>query len=123
MLALGTIRPVSTIPPPSTTAWRVKALREALDNITQEALAERCGLNRVEVVQMEAGRNKVTSWAARVALARGIDVPSEAMGAYLDGEIDVEGLLSLRGTREASEFWRNLLARRYPADPSNKGNL
>jgi transcriptional regulator with XRE-family HTH domain len=90
---------------PQTTADRVRGLRRALA-VTQERLAEMCGLERVEVVQLEAGKNKATSYATRAALARGTDVPIDAMAAYLDGEIALPSLLALQGSYASTQWWR-----------------
>jgi transcriptional regulator with XRE-family HTH domain len=102
----GTLADVAEL----TTADRAKALREAI-GLTQEKLAERSEgcLTRVEVNQIEAGRNKLTSWAARDGLARAADVPIEALSAYVDGEIDLTALLLLRGSRGAARWWRTLI--------------
>ena len=96
---------------PETTAARVRALRKKL-GVTQDQLADQCDITRVEVVLLEAGRNKATSYAMRAALAKGVDVPVEAIAAYLDGEIDLAALLTLRGTYASTQWWRGLLARR-----------
>lgn len=59
-----------------TAADKIRVLRAALGaGVTQERLAELCGLTRVEVVQLETGKNKASSYATRLALARGVDVP------------------------------------------------
>lgn len=90
-----------------TAADKIRVLRAALGaGVTQERLAELCGLTRVEVVQLETGKNKASSYATRLALARGVDVPVDAIAAYLDGTIGLDGLLVLRGSYAATQWWR-----------------
>lgn len=54
----------------------VRAARKAL-GWTQSELADRAGLHRVEISNIERGYNQVTSHRARVGLARGFGVPIE----------------------------------------------
>lgn len=96
-------------PPTETVAYRARRLREAL-HLSGDAFALACGLGRVEVVQLENGRNKATSYALRDALARGSNVPLEPLAEYLDGKITLSALLSLRGMRPLGDWWRTILA-------------
>lgn len=59
----------------------VRALRLRL-KLTQEEFALRCGLDRTIVVHLERGRNKATSAATQLALARGVGMTVEQLTAY-----------------------------------------
>jgi hypothetical protein len=65
----------------------------------------------VEVVQLEGGKNKGTSYATRAALAKGVDVPVDLLAAYLDGEIALSTVLTLRGTYASAQWWRAVAVR------------
>lgn len=73
-------------------AARVKALRAAR-GFTQEQLAHAGGLERVEIVSIETGRNQAGTARIRKALARGARVGLDEMFRYLDGEIELDELL------------------------------
>lgn len=73
---------------------RVFRLRKLL-GLTQEGLAARAGLRRVEVSKVESGANQARSFAMRSALARGFGVSIEQMAELLDGEVDADSLLPL----------------------------
>ena len=96
-----------------TTADRLRSLRQAL-GITQEALSELCGMTRVEIVQLETGKNKGSSYATRSALAKGVDVPVDALAAFLDGEIQLSALLTLQGSYASTQWWRAVLSHHRP---------
>jgi transcriptional regulator with XRE-family HTH domain len=57
-------------------AGRLKELREQA-RLTQEQLAERAGMNKFGVAQLEQGRNK-PSWETVLALAKALNVSCEA---------------------------------------------
>ena len=96
-----------------TTSERLRALRQAI-GVTQARLGELCGLTRVEVVQLETGKNKGTSYATRAALAKGVDVPVDAIAAYLDGDVGLADLLALQGSYASTQWWRGVLAHHRP---------
>ena len=73
----------------------VRALRKKID-ITQEELARRAGMQRVDVVRIERGHVKATKADTRRALARGFGVPFEAFDDYLRGERSIGDVLALR---------------------------
>lgn len=114
MMASGTIPYVATAARkrptegPGNPAERIRALRQAI-GVTQERFAEMGALSRIEMVQLETGKNKASSYATRDALARGADVPVEALAAYLDQEINLHALLSLCGTYASTQWWRGKL--------------
>lgn len=64
----------------------VRAHREAL-GISQEALAERCDLDRTYVSGVERGRRNPTVQAV-YRIARGLGVPAAALIADTDGMLD-----------------------------------
>lgn len=70
----------------------VLALRHALD-ISQDTFADRCGLAREHVSNVERGVNKASSALIREALAKGAGVPFEQMHAYLEKRISLAELL------------------------------
>jgi DNA-binding XRE family transcriptional regulator len=57
-------------------AGRLKELREQA-GLTQGQLAERCGVNRFSIAQLEQGRYKPT-WESVLALANGLGISCEA---------------------------------------------
>lgn len=69
-------------------ASAVKSLRDEL-GLTQEALAKRCGVNRLHITMIERGRNKATSQATRAALAAGFGLTAGDLASYLAGEVDL----------------------------------
>lgn len=77
---------------------RVKALRQAL-GLTQQAIEtasfvdEEDLVRRTEMVKIEKGVNRLTSFPKRKALARGMGLPLALLNAYLDEEIDLTELL------------------------------
>lgn len=77
------------------TAGRIRALREALE-LTQEKVAAAGDLLRTEVVKLEGGQNQARSDRIRAALTRAFGVDRDALGAYLDGSIDLAELLRRR---------------------------
>jgi transcriptional regulator with XRE-family HTH domain len=68
---------------------RIKALRKAL-GLTQEALAERADLERVEISNLESGRNQATSVRILKGLARGFGLELQDASDLVDGVLDVE---------------------------------
>lgn len=74
-------------------AGRVRGLREAL-KLTQEQLAERGGLRRVEVTKIEGGRNYASTFAMRSALASAFGLSFDDVVALLDGSTPIEELRS-----------------------------
>lgn len=93
----------------TTSAEKVRAIRERLGIGSQEEFAKLCGMERLEIQGLEKGRNKGTSYAARAGLAKGVAVPIEALAAYLDGGIGIDDLWSLRGSDQAAMWWREVL--------------
>lgn len=67
----------------------MRGLRNAL-GLTQEKLAERAGLERIEVVNVESGRNQATSIRILKGLAQGFGLSLEDAMAFIDGELTVE---------------------------------
>ncbi|HEY3237723.1 MAG TPA: helix-turn-helix transcriptional regulator [Polyangiaceae bacterium] len=76
-------------------ARRLRAVRERI-GLTQEQLAERSStLHRVEVVALEAGRNKASTSRVREALARGLGVDPQRLVAYLiEDKLTLDELLA-----------------------------
>lgn len=66
----------------SVTAGRVRTLRLSL-GLTQQQLADRAGLARLEIVNIETGRNQMTSHRIRVGLARGLGLSLEQLELQL----------------------------------------
>lgn len=68
---------------------RVRELRHGL-GLTQKQLAERAGLpDDSYIARVETGANKLTSYAMRVAFARGFGLCAEDLDEYLRSEITV----------------------------------
>lgn len=74
-------------------ATRVRSLREAL-GLSQERIAERGGLRRVEISKVEGGHNMATSYDMRRCLAAGFGLALEDLVELLDGETPIETLRS-----------------------------
>jgi transcriptional regulator with XRE-family HTH domain len=70
----------------------LRAVRGAL-GWTQEHMANRSGLQRIEVLNVEKGRNKASSARIRVALARGLGVRLVDVCAGLDGHAEPDDVL------------------------------
>lgn len=66
-----------------------KRLRE-LVGLTQEELGRRAGLNRVEVLAIEKGKNKLTSARMLDSLARGLGTQPDVIRALRDGTMSPE---------------------------------
>lgn len=64
----------------------VYALRR-LHRLTQEALAERSGLRRTEIVDIENGRNLCTSARVTAALALGFGITTDEASAMIEGSL------------------------------------
>ncbi len=96
----------------------VRDLRKAL-GMTQDAVANRSGgkLKREYVVKVETGMNQATTDQMRAGFAAAFGVDRDSMAAYLDGELDLAGILAVaRGERTApprDRFDRDFV--RYPA--------
>ncbi len=96
----------------------VRDLRKAL-GLTQDAVANRSGgkLKREYVVKVETGMNQATTDQMRAGFAAAFGVDRDSMAAYLDGELDIAGILTVaRGERAPAprdRFERDFV--RYPA--------
>ena len=74
---------------------KIRALRTRL-GLTQEGVAERGGgIDRTEVVAVETGRNKATTVRIRGALARGLGLSIEQLGAFLSGDLGIDEVETL----------------------------
>lgn len=71
----------------------IKALRSRF-KISQDSLARRCGLARVEITKLETGRNKATSFEIRASLARGFGLQTDDMSGYLSGKISLDEIVA-----------------------------
>lgn len=80
-------KPVSL--PPSASV--VQTLRKAR-GWSQQALAERAGVQRVEILAVEKGRNKATSARMRDGLARAFELDPEKLSLVLSGEVAIDAL-------------------------------
>lgn len=80
-----------------TSAERVEELRKAV-GLTQDQVAQRSGgkLSRNDANKVESGRNKATSDRIRSGLAEAFGVSRDQMSAYMEGRIDLPGLLAAR---------------------------
>lgn len=88
-------------PGKSVTGDRVYYARKALEAkrkepISQEKLAEAGGLDRVQVLTIEAGRNKASGSKAREGLAKAFGVSMEHLTAYLAGAYGKPGAAAAR---------------------------
>lgn len=85
-------------------ARRVIALRERL-GLTQQAFADRTegAFDRSFVAQLETGVNKGSTARVRRALAKAASVPLEAMSGYLDGDVDLDGMMAQQTARVLSD--------------------
>lgn len=79
----------------SPVAVRVRALRTKL-GWSQEELALRAAVHRVNIVRVETGSNKLSSYAMRAALARGFGLTLEDVNAFLAGRLSIKQALSRR---------------------------
>lgn len=68
---------------------RLRELRKAL-GLTQQELADRAGLERVEVVNLESGRNKATALRILRGLAKGFALSLQDMADFIDGSLTTE---------------------------------
>ena len=80
---------------------RVRALRKGTGQ-TQEQLADAGGLERVEVVNVESGRNQLTSVRVLRGLALGFGISVDDMIALVDGTLPVEDALARRGRQRSA---------------------
>jgi transcriptional regulator with XRE-family HTH domain len=89
--------------PPS----RVKLLRKRL-GLSQGDIERSSGglLSREEVSKLDKGEAKGTSWKVRDGLSRALGVDIRVVAAYLDGELDLDGIVEAisgdRRTKAAS---------------------
>lgn len=67
----------------------IRGLRKAL-GMTQETLADRSALERVEISNLESGRNQATSVRIFRGLARGFGLDLQQAADLLDGVLSVE---------------------------------
>lgn len=74
---------------------RVRELRLAI-GMTQSELAIRSGVDRLAIVRVETGRNQLTSYPLRAAMARGFGLSLDIFSALVDGTISVEQAIALR---------------------------
>lgn len=74
---------------------RIRALREYL-KLTQDEVAERAGVKRVEVVHTDSGRNQLTTSRMQEAIARGLGLPPDWFMLYARGAITLAQVLELR---------------------------
>jgi transcriptional regulator with XRE-family HTH domain len=65
-------------------AKALRALRAGL-GVSQAQVAERAGLQRVEVVNLESGRNQATSARVQRGLARAFGLSAEEIAEVLSG--------------------------------------
>lgn len=72
------------------------AIRSAL-GLSQAQLAKRAELDRIEILNVEKGRNKASSARIRDGLARGFGLSIEETSAGLDGHLTPEDILNLIG--------------------------
>jgi DNA-binding XRE family transcriptional regulator len=76
---------------------RLRKLRKAL-GATQEDIAERGGLDLVEVSNLESGRNQATSIRILKGIAAGFGLSLQDASDLVDGALPVEGALAkIRG--------------------------
>ena len=73
----------------------VYALRR-LHRLTQEALAERSGLRRTEIVDIENGRNLCTSARVTAALALGFGITTDQASAVIEGVLEPSAAYKMR---------------------------
>jgi transcriptional regulator with XRE-family HTH domain len=79
---------------------RLRSLRETV-GLTQEALAERASMTRVEIVKIENGHRGVTSYVAHEAIASAFGLPITDLAALLNGEITTRAaVLRIRATEK-----------------------
>ncbi|WP_061610229.1 helix-turn-helix domain-containing protein [Sorangium cellulosum] len=64
---------------------KIKALRNAL-GLTQQQLADRAGLSRVDVSRIESGYNQATSWRVIDKLANGFGLAPDRLASILDDQ-------------------------------------
>lgn len=67
-------------------------------------------------MQLETGHNKASSYLIRDGLARAADVPINALAEYLDGKLELNDLLRLRGTYSTGDWWRALVQAQHRAE-------
>ncbi len=79
---------------PNEVGARVRALRQRL-GLTQEQLSLAGRLERTEVVNVEAGRNLVTSHRMRCALARAFGLEQHDADAFIDGTLSLDRAVRL----------------------------
>ena len=89
---------------------RIKALRKAL-GLTQDALADRGGLERVEISNLESGRNQATSVRILKGLAKGLGLDLQATSDFVDGLLSVEDAVAkIQSAGKQPSPTRNLAA-------------
>lgn len=75
-------------------AQRLRALRSCF-GWSQETLAERAGVARIEVLRAEGGRNRLSSFKMRAGLAKAFGLSVEHFAAYLDGELSYDSAVEM----------------------------
>lgn len=68
---------------------RFRTLRKKI-GVTQEVFAERSGLDRVEVSNLESGRNQATSVRMLKGIAAGFGLSLQEAADFIDGALDVD---------------------------------
>ncbi len=86
-----------TIAAPNASA--IVALRKAL-GLSQQQVANRGGITRDVVTTNERGARKLTSFPARVGLAKGLGITLDEFNELVDGQVEVEVLADRVRTRE-----------------------
>ena len=76
------------IVPPARCGPVLRAVRRARHEF-QPAVADRGGMNRAKVAQVELGQNKAQSAKVRAGLAAGFMVDRETIDALFDGRLSV----------------------------------
>jgi transcriptional regulator with XRE-family HTH domain len=82
---------------------RVLALREAL-GLTQEQVADVGGIHRVQVIDAEKGRNRLSTERMRRGLAKGLGIAPDALAAVIDGSLSPEDAARARGRDTLAEL-------------------
>jgi transcriptional regulator with XRE-family HTH domain len=72
----------------------VIAVRARL-GLTQDEMADRAGLDRIEILNVEKGRNKASSARIRDGLAQAIGISVEQVSAGLEGKLSPAAILAL----------------------------
>jgi transcriptional regulator with XRE-family HTH domain len=79
----------------------VRALRRRAD-VSQEHFAKLCGLTRLQIFDLESGRNKGTSAAIREGLARGAKMSLDQLSEFLSAKAPADGRKPFRASGRAA---------------------